>query len=110
MARKDSRRSLAPPDEASCWMGGLLDAAVRAVGREVRRLVREPDALPLVLNLTEVFRRVEQLVHPPVRVTRVDGYKAPGAGKEKGRHRSQKQSATHDTLPRQASSHSPHVG
>ena len=39
----------------ACAWGGLDDATVRAIGRQVARLIEEPDALPLFQNLAQVF-------------------------------------------------------
>src|SRR5262249_28607615 len=50
----------------------LLDAAVDTFRSQVRRLIREPDTLPFIFDLTQIFGGVEQFVHPTIRVAGVN--------------------------------------
>src|SRR5262249_16784816 len=49
-----------------CCGYSLLNAAVDAFRRHVRGRVGEPDALPFILDLRQVFRLVEQFRNPAV--------------------------------------------
>src|SRR6185437_5267664 len=68
-------------------IGAGDDAAVDAFGRQVARLVVEPEALPFLLDLPQVFRLVQQLVHPLVRIAGILIDEATGVGGQPDRGR-----------------------
>ena len=61
-------------------MPALDDATVRTHGRHVAGLIQEPDALPLVEDDPQVFRREDQLLGTAHRVGRVNRYYAADVG------------------------------
>lgn len=66
--------------------------AVRAVRREVRRLIDEPDALPFLAGVAEVFRDVQEFVRALDRVCRLDVEQASGvAESQRAQNRRQSQ-------------------
>ena len=71
-------RSRAPVTRAEASAESLVggcdqgpDAAVGAVGRQVRGLIEQPESLPIVARLAEVFRVDEQFLDSPGPVRRI---------------------------------------
>ena len=64
----------------------LDDAAVRTDRRHVARLVEEPDPLPFVEEVAQVFGREDQLLGAPGRIGRVHRNQAAGVDRQHPRH------------------------
>lgn len=63
------------------------NAAVDALRRQVRRHVREPDAFPFVLDLSQILGLIEQFEDSSIRVRGVDVDEASSLAQDKHRRR-----------------------
>lgn len=73
----------------------LDDAAVNALGRHVAGHVKEPDALPLVEEVPQVFRREDQLLSTPGGISGIGGQEATDAARKQYRGNQTQNDLTH---------------